>query len=85
MLVHGLWNTLSVLNGLSNFLAAGDGLVRFLYRVGEAAPYGLTAISVGIFSTLVLVNFRLRKETAGLENAQNTPAPAGGSDLEILS
>jgi hypothetical protein len=60
VLVHGLWNAFSVLNGLGEILAGTSGLVQTLYQIGQAAPYGLGLLALGLLLTLLINNYRLR-------------------------
>jgi hypothetical protein len=73
--LHGLWNTLSVLGGYSNLLANKDGLLKWLARVGQAAPYLLGGLAVAMLMMVILANLRLRRVEA-------TPAPANPAALE---
>lgn len=60
MLIHSLWNAFSILYGLGSTFVGQPGLVQFVQPISQASPYLLVALSVGMFLTLVIVNFRLR-------------------------
>jgi hypothetical protein len=62
VVAHGLWNAFSVLNGLSEILAGTSGLVQNLYQIGQAAPYGLGLLALGMLLTLLMNNYRLRNQ-----------------------
>ena len=64
VVAHGLWNAFSVLNGLSEILAGSSGVVQTLYQIGQAAPYGLGLLALGLMLSLLMNNYRLRSEAA---------------------
>jgi hypothetical protein len=59
--LHGLWNALAVIYGVSDYLQDGSGgRVGILYQVGKIGPYALAALTIIMLLFLILINRRLR-------------------------
>ncbi len=73
--IHGLWNAFSVLNGYTDLLAEKTGLLLWLSRVGNIAPYMLSLIALGMFLALIITNLRLRASSAAPSPASIPTSP----------
>lgn len=58
--LHGLWNALSILSGIGNYLNASSAGMQFLKNLSGGAPLGLGALMVILFLILMGSNRRLR-------------------------
>lgn len=61
VVMHGLWNALSVAYGLGQVVSGDSALARLVSQAGTIAPYGLGLLAFSLLVVLLVVNFVLRR------------------------
>jgi len=62
--IHGLWNGLTILSSYSSLAIAQGSSQMFpwVIQLGDAAPFGLGALTIGAFALLLWSNLALRRQ-----------------------
>lgn len=90
--IHGLWNALTLISSYSSLVSAqgASPVIPWVVQLGDAAPFGLGALTIGAFALLLWSNLALRRGSkSGTDStALDLPVerPAGEvepSDLQI--
>ena len=72
--IHGLWNALTIISSYSSLTSAQStsSIIPWVVKLGDVAPFGLGALTIGAFALLLWSNQALRRSP---QTGQDVVAP----------